>query len=148
MESLGNLPIKDLREMRKRIGLSGAKGESKEAIIRQLQTASFPEAIMKEFQQKPIVRQAPKTVEVVKLTPEEVTEKLQAYINRGLKVRFDDVSWMMKNGAAEDSGSLSMPLVAILQKADHLMRARFPAQINGEFDEIATARGRIPVLSF
>lgn len=146
MENFNNLSIKELREMRNAAGLPSAKHESKEAIVRQLTVAAFPEAILKEFQQKPVVRQKPEQQVVVALTPEQVTDGLQSYINRGLKVRFDDISWFIKNGAAEDSGNLAMPLAAVKAAADRVMKARLPAQVTGEFDPMTSAIGRLPVM--
>lgn len=146
MQDFNGLPIKQLREMRNAAGLPSAKHESKESIVRQLTVAAYPEAILKEFQQKPVLRQAPSAQVVVALTPEQVTDGLQSYINRGLKVKFDDISWFIKNGAAEDSGNLAMPIAHIRSAADRVMKARLPAQVNGEFDTITSAIGRLPVM--
>jgi hypothetical protein len=146
MQDFNGMSIKELRELRNAAGLPSAKHESKEAIVRQLTVAAFPEAILKEFQQKPVIRQAPEPQMVVALTPEQVTEGLQSYINRGLKVRFDDISWFIKNGAAEDSGNLAMPIAAIRTAADRVMKARLPAQVTGEFDPMTSAIGRLPVM--
>ncbi len=49
----------------------------------------------------------------------------------------------MKNGPAEDSGSLSVPLKWIRFKAKEIADARFPAVIKGEFDAVRN----IPVLA-
>lgn len=146
MQDFNSMSIKELREMRTAAGLPSAKHESKEAIVRQLAVAAFPEAVLKEFQQKPVVRQVPEPQVVVALTPEQVSEGLQSYINRGLKVRFDDISWFIKNGAAEDSGNLAMPIAAIRAAADRVMKARLPAHVTGEFDPMTSAIGRLPVM--
>jgi len=68
----------------------------------------------------------------VVLTADEIMEVIQPMIQRGLKVAFldDDKTWSFKNGVAEDSGSVTMPLALIEQRAYALMRARLPARID------------------
>lgn len=146
MENLAELPIKELRAMRNKLGFKGVKGESKQSILLQIQGSQYP-VVLESFQEKHVKRLARKADLVTKLTPEQITEALQPFMGRGLKVRFDDVSWQVKNGAAEDSGSLTMPINAIVQRVSKVMSARFPAAVTGEFDPMSSAKGSIPVLT-
>lgn len=43
----------------------------------------------------------------------------------------DESTWHIKNGAAEDSGTLYMPMDVIMRKAAMLKTARFPAKFKG-----------------
>lgn len=88
----------------------------------------------------------------VMLTPEQVMKALEPFKSK-IKLQFYDdegnpsltsaTTWCVKNGPAEDSGSLSVPLKWIVFKAQEIANARFPAVINGEFDQVRN----IPVLA-
>lgn len=67
-------------------------------------------------------------------TQAEILDALQPQMARGLKVSFDEYGWTIRNGAAMDSGSMTVPLTLMQEIANGLLRARFPAKIkiNGE----------------
>jgi len=69
---------------------------------------------------------------VITLTADEIMVVVQPMIQRGLKVSFldDGKTWHFKNGVAEDSGSVTIPLTVIEQRAYSLMRARLPARVD------------------
>ena len=57
----------------------------------------------------------------VKLTPNEVLDGLQDYIEYGVKVRVDDLHWYVQKGKLSVSGSLFVPLKAVKEGADYLV---------------------------
>lgn len=48
---------------------------------------------------------------------EEITKLLEPYIKMGLKLSFDEEHWFMHLGIKNDTGSIRMPLVHILECA-------------------------------
>ncbi len=77
------------------------------------------------------------------LEPFKSKIKLAFYDDEGRVSLTNATTWCVKNGPAEDSGSLSVPLKWIKFKAQEIANARFPAVINGEFDQVRN----IPVLA-
>lgn len=73
---------------------------------------------------------------VMLLSQERINEVLSGHIARGLKVIVQDNTWTMKNGAAMDSGHVSVPVDLLKVIADGLMRARMPAKVKIEGEEM------------
>lgn len=58
-------------------------------------------------------------------TQEAVENIIEPFIDRGLKAKFlDDGTWMFRCNGAEDSGSMTMPLRLIRNKAEQVSRGR------------------------
>ncbi len=154
MLDLQNKNMKELREIAKQIGLPGMKAESMQQLRARIVITMEPGVIdaltVPDLNPVQLKRKdkAPDTV----LTPEEVMTALEPFKGKIKLAFYDDAgnvttqgatTWAVKNGHAEDSGSLSVPLKWIRFKAQEIANARFPAVINGEFDAV---RG-IPVLA-
>ena len=155
MLDLKNKNMKELREIAKNIGLPGIKAESMEALRARIVITMEPgvlDAFNVDKLYDPVQLKTKKPEVANMLTPEQVMEALEPFKNK-IKLAFYDadgkmttenaVTWMVKNGPAEDSGSLSVPLKWITFKAKEIANARFPAVINGEFDAVRN----IPVLA-
>ena len=159
MLDLTNKNMKELREIAKQIGLPGVKAESMEALRARIVITMEPGVLDALYVDKldpvnadPVqLKKKEKPVEVM-LTPEQVIAALEPFKAK-LKLAFYDedgqpsitnaTTWHVKNGPAEDSGSLSVPLKWIKFKASEIAKARFPAVIRDEFEKVRN----IPVLA-
>ncbi len=151
---LQNKSMKELREIAKSIGLPGIKAESMQQLRARIVITMEPSVIdaltvpdlnPMQLKKKPV--EIPNV-----LTPEQVMTALEPLKGKIKLAFYDDdgnvttngaTTWAVKNGPAEDSGSLSVPLKWIRFKAQEIANARFPAVINGEFDQVRN----IPVLA-
>lgn len=154
MMDLQNKSMKELREIAKSIGLPGIKAESMQQLRARIVITMEPSVIdaltvpdlnPMQLKKKPV--EIPNV-----LTPEQVMTALEPLKGKIKLAFYDDdgnvttngaTTWAVKNGPAEDSGSLSVPLKWIRFKAQEIANARFPAVINGEFDQVRN----IPVLA-
>lgn len=146
--------MKELREIAKQIGLPGVKGESMEALRARIVITMEPSVIdaltPPDLNPVQLKRKEPQVQNL--LTPQQVMDALEPFKNRIKLAFYDDegnmtlegaTTWCVRNGAAEDSGSLSVPLKWIRFKAQEIANARFPAVIKDEFDAVRN----IPVLA-
>jgi hypothetical protein len=153
MLDLKNKTMKELRDIAKNIGLPGVKAESADNLRARILITMEPSVI--DALTVPDLNPAQhKRVEkpIVTLTPEQVMAALEPFKSKIKLAFYDDAgnmttqgatTWAIKNGPAEDSGSLSVPLKWIVFKAQEIANARFPAVIKGEFDAVRN----IPVLA-
>lgn len=149
MQNLHSKKMNELREMASSLGLGGVKGESKEGLITRITIATHPQLLNELNKNGTEQGRAPKLVsnETVWLTVDEVLEALAPLKGR-LKIAFYDEdgnattsnakTWHIKNGPAEDSGSMSVALKWLKIKAGEVANARFPAVIQGEFEASKT----------
>jgi hypothetical protein len=150
LEDLPKKNMKELREIRKQIGLAGQKGESAESLRLRIGIALQP-GLLNELNKNPVLADKQKpvldiTIKPHWLTAQDVVEALRPYQER-IKLAFYDANgqpssgnaktWRVQNGPAEDSGSMTMPIEMIRRKAEQIALARFPAKIartGTEFD--------------
>lgn len=154
MLDLTNKTMKELREIAKNIGLPGVRAESAQQLRARIVIMMEPGVIdaLTVPDLHPVqLKKKEKKTEIV-LTPEQVMAALEPFKGKIKLAFYDDegnvsltnaTTWCVKNGPAEDSGSLSVPLKWIKFKAQEIANARFPAVINGEFDQVRN----IPVLA-
>jgi len=154
MLDLTNKTMKELREIAKNIGLPGVKAESMQQLRARIVLTMEPGVIdsLTVPDLNPIKQKAKESKPEPMLTPEQVMAALEPFKSKIKLAFYDDegnpsltnaTSWCVKNGAAEDSGSLSVPLKWIRFKAQEIANARFPAVIKDEFDKVRN----IPVLA-
>lgn len=153
MIDLTDKTMKELRAIAKEIGLPGVRAESAEQLRARIVITMEP-GVIDALTVPDIIQQKRKeSASIVMLTPEQVTAALEPFKSKIKLAFYDDegnvsltnaTTWCVKNGAAEDSGSLSVPLKWIRFKAQEIANARFPAVINdAEFDKMRN----IPVLA-
>ncbi len=154
MLDLQSKNMKELREIAKQIGLPGVKAESLESIRMRIAITMEPGIIdaLTPPDLNPVQLKKKEAAPSAMLTPAQVMEALEPFKGK-IKLAFYDeegnvttenaTTWCVKNGPAEDSGSLSVPLKWIRFKASEIAQARFPAVIKGEFDAVRN----IPVLA-
>lgn len=152
MLDLTNKNMKELREIAKQIGLPGVKAESMQALRARIVITMEPGVIDSLTVPHPVQQKIKETKPEVMLTPDQVMAALEPFKGKIKLAFYDDdgnvtttgaTTWAVKNGPAEDSGSLSVPLKWIRFKAQEIANARFPAVIKGEFDAVRN----IPVLA-
>ena len=155
MLNLTDKSMKELRSIAKDLGLPGVKGESLQALRARIvitmepgviDSLTVPDLSPVQLKRK---EEKPQTV----LTPQQVMTALEPFKGKIKLAFYDDdgnvtdgpgaTTWCVKNGPAEDSGSLSVPLKWIRFKAQEIANARFPAVIKDEFDKVRN----IPVLA-
>lgn len=121
-----------LREQAKMMGLPAIKHETKDAL-----TARIYQGVQDTTKPKPKFDKP----EVIKYysSPESILEALKPYIDKGLKITFDDDSYFFKRDVAEDSGTLHQSLNAIRNSARVMMQARHPAKIKNSTGELVLA---------
>lgn len=152
--NLTDKSMKELREMARSIGLPMIQHEKAEQLRARIVITMEPSVIdaLTVPDLNPVQLKVREKEALVMLTPEEVVAalepfktkiKLAFYDEEGNPSRTNATTWCIKNGPAEDSGSLSVPLKWIRFKAQEIANARFPAVINGEFDQVRN----IPVLA-
>ena len=154
MLDLQNKNMKELRDIAKQIGLPGVKAESMQQLKARIAITMEPGIIdsLTVPDLNPVQLKRKEKAPDPVLTPEQVMAALEPFKGK-LKLAFYDedgnvttqnaTTWAVKNGPAEDSGSLSVPLKWIRFKAQEIANARFPAVIKGEFDD----HRKIPVLA-
>ncbi len=153
MLDLRNKDMKELRAIAKQIGLPGVKAESADNLRARIAITMEPGLVdaLTPPDLNPVQLKKKETQSVM-LTPEQVMKalepfkskiKLAFYNEEGEMTTENATTWCVKNGPAEDSGSLSVPLKWITFKASEIANARFPAVIKGEFDAVRN----IPVLA-
>ncbi len=154
MLDLQNKSMKELREIAAKIGLPGVKAESMQSLKARIVITMEPgviDALTVPELGEPQLKRKEKTPDPV-LTPEQVMKELEPLKGRIKLAFYDDAgnmtieaatTWHVKNGPAEDTGSLSVPINILARKARHIAEARFPAVIKGEFDDVR----KIPVLA-
>jgi len=154
MLDLTDKNMKELREIAKQIGLPGIKAESMESLRARIVLTLEPGVIdaltppdLNPIQQK---KKEPQVTNL--LTAQQVLDALEPFKGK-IKIAFYDdegnmttdgaTSWCVRNGVAEESGRMSVPLKWIRFKAQEIANARFPAVIKDEFDAVRN----IPVLA-
>lgn len=154
MLDLTNKTMKELREIAKQIGLPGVRAESAQQLRARIVITMEPGVIdsltvpdlnpvqLKKKEINPDPMNTPEQV-MKALEPFKSKIKLQFYDDDGEPSLTNATQWHVKNGPAEDTGSLSVPLKWIRIKAQEIANAHFPAVINGEFDKVRN----IPVLA-
>ncbi len=153
MLELRDKNMKELRAIAKEIGLAGVKAESADNLRARIAITMEPSIIDAltpppidpvQLKIKPAEPVVANTVEAVMkaLDPFKSKLKLAFYDEDGNPTTERATTWHVKNGPAEDSGSLTVPIKWIRFKAQEIANARFPASIAGEFEKV---RG-IPVL--
>jgi len=137
-----DLPSKNMKELRaiaKELGLQGVKAESAHALRTRI-TLHLQPGLLNELNKNPVLADKKPVLDIaIKphwLSAQEVIEALRPY--QKLQIMFYDVNgnkstgncktWHIKNGPAEDSGSMTMPLHIIKVKAEIINGARFPAK--------------------
>jgi len=154
MLDLAKKNMRELREIAKQIGLPGVKAESMESLRARIVITMEPGVIdaLTPPDLNPVQLKRKEKAPDPVLTPEQVMEALEPLKGKVKLAFYDDegnlttegaTTWAVKNGPAEDSGSLSVPLKWIRFKAQEIANARFPAVIKGEFDDVR----KIPVLA-
>lgn len=91
--------------------------------------------VMPQEQQEPEVIEA-ELIPVEYNSHEAIRQKLKPYTDRGLNLQFDGDVWTIKNGMAMDSGHVSVPLRLIEVKASLIMKARYPAKVKIDGQEV------------
>lgn len=115
-----------LRAIATQIGLTPHHASKEEKIITEILMV-----------QKPEIKAEEKPVEVAVMNdPDEIRKALKFFTDKGGKVMFTDENWHIKNGIAEDSGHLTVPIPSIVTKAQMLLRARMPARIKIDGEEM------------
>lgn len=109
--------IHEVRALTRQKGLRWAKTEKKAELIKRLM--EIPDPI------KPEPKEVKKEEEKVPVaSQEEILEALEDNLTRGLKIKFEDGSWHMRNlQGREDTGTLTMPLTVIKRVANTLTGA-------------------------
>ncbi len=128
--------MKDLRAQAKSIGMNGRKGESKESLMARLTLAR------QTIDQRPTASVNGDVVKAVPVkhytAPEQLLQSLEPFKGKGIQIKIDESSetWHFKYGVAEDSGTLHQPLSVIKRMAEMLLRARMPAKIKTQTNEV------------
>jgi hypothetical protein len=155
MLNLQDKNMKELRQIAKQIGLPGVKAESMEQLRARIvitmepgviDALSIPDVNPVQLKRKEVVPDPANTPEAVMkaLEPFKGKINLAFYDDEGNITTEGATTWAVKNGPAEDSGSLTVPLKWILFKASEIANARFPAVINDPgFDKVRN----IPLLA-
>lgn len=154
MLDLTNKTMKELREIAKNIGLPGIRSESAQQLRARIVITMEPGVIdaLTVPDLHPVQLKRKEVIPEAMLTPEQVMAALEPFKGKIKLAFYDDegnptmegaTTWCIKNGPAEDSGSLSVPLKWIKFKAQEIANARLPAVIKGEFDAVRN----IPVLA-
>lgn len=102
----------DLVHMLRLMGADSRAGETKESIINRI-------LMFQKQKWEPEVKIERKPV--VPVVESELHNALAPYIQRGLKLKIKDGSWFITIEKRKDSGTLSMPLEAIVRCAKYLM---------------------------
>ena len=155
MLDLTDKNMKELRAIAKDLGLPAIQHEKMEQLRARIVITMEPGVVdsLTVPDLNPVQLKRKEATPDSMLTPEQVMKSLEPFKGR-IKLAFyndegtltdgkDATTWCVKNGAAEDSGSLSVPLKWIVFKAQEIASARFPAVIKDEFDKVRN----IPVLA-
>lgn len=153
MLDLTDKTMKELRSIAKDLGLAMIQHEKAQQLRARIVITMEPGVIdaLTPPPVDPVQLKRRPAEEAKACTPREVMVALEPFKNK-IKLAFYDThgnpstehatTWHVKNGPAEDSGSLTVPLKWILFKAQEIANARFPATINGEFEKVRN----LPVL--
>jgi hypothetical protein len=142
IEDLNNKKMPELRKIAKELNLGGVKAESAQALRARIAIAMQP-GLLNELNKNPTLADKKATqpiqIKTTWLTAQDVVEALRPFQDR-IKLAFYDANgnassgnaktWHVRNGPAEDSGSMTMPIHLIVRKAEIIAQARFPAKIN------------------
>lgn len=114
------MTIQELRAQAKQMGIALVREDNVDSITAKISAASH-------YTTKPASDLVPGVIlkSNPALSQEELLDGLSAYTMRGLEVRInaEDSTWHIKRGAAEDSGSMCMPLHVVKRKAEAVMLA-------------------------
>ena len=102
-----------LVQMLRMMGADAGANETKESIIQRIllfQRQEFRE------DKKPV------KAEIKPVEAKELTSRLLPYLNGGMKLKIEDNTWEISFEDRKDSGTLSMPIEAIVRCAKYLMR--------------------------
>lgn len=142
IEQLPHKNMKELRAIAKELNLGGVKAESAESLRARIALTLQPGLLNElnkngtEVNREPT---KPAKVEPKWLTAQDVVEALRPFQNKIQLAFYDEAgypstanakTWHVKNGPAEDSGSMSMSLRWLVIKATEVANARFPAKIS------------------
>lgn len=83
----------------------------------------LPSPIAQPYKRQPrnVVEINPADQVVDKLTEQELESALEPYFVRGMKLKVTDKHWYLTKGSLANSGSLEVPLEAVLHGADYLL---------------------------
>lgn len=147
MDNLKDKKIQELRTIAKELGLPVTR-ESAQALRTRIILHMQP-GLMDELNKNDRVEPKPK--EATKwLTTQEVMDALSPFKDK-IKLAFYDENneptmvnpktWHVKNGPAEDSGTMSISLKWLKIKAGEIANARFPAKVTRSGTELDGALG-------
>jgi len=140
MNDLTGKNMKELRAIAKELNLTGVKAESAESLRLRITLAMQP-GLMNELNKNPVLADKKPVLDIqIKptwLNAQDVVEALRPFQEK-IKLAFYDANgnpssanaatWHVRNGPAEDSGSMTMPIELIKRKAQIIADARFPAK--------------------
>lgn len=140
IEDLPSKNMKELRAIAKELGLSGVKAESAQALRARI-TLTMQPGLLNELNKNGTEQGRQPTASVkppiVWLTAQEVVEELRPFQNKIQLAFYDEnghpstanaKTWHVKNGPAEDSGSMTISKKWLLIKVGEIANARFPAK--------------------
>lgn len=142
IDNIQSKKMSELRDIAKQLNLSGVRGESKQSLATRITFALQP-GLLEELNKNGTEQVKPQTKpksETQWLTVPQVMEALSPYKDK-IKLAFydqygqptttDAKTWHVKNGPAEDSGTMSISLNWLKVKVGEIANARFPAALTG-----------------
>jgi hypothetical protein len=151
LENLHTKSLPELRQIAKGLGIAVTR-ESAEVLRTRIILHVNP-SLQDELNKNGTIQpsEKPAANAPVWLTPDEVKEALAPFKGRIQLAFYDDEgfacedntarSWHVKNGAAEDSGSLTISKKWLVIKVSEIANARFPAKINRTGTDLDGALG-------
>lgn len=151
LENLHTKSLPELRQIAKGLGMT--VGVEKAEVLRTRITLHVNPSLQNELNKNGTIQPTDKPVAPapVWLTPAEVKEALAAFKGRIQLAFYDDEgfacedenakTWHVKNGPAEDSGSLTISKKWLVIKVSEIANARFPAKINRTGTDLDGALG-------
>jgi hypothetical protein len=106
-------PMAALKSIIRQMGADSPANETKDSLIHR---------ILLFAPQKQNVLVKPKLEDAVPLTEQELTVALLPYLNQGLSIKYQDGTWEISYENRADSGTMAMPLKAVVRCAQYLMR--------------------------
>lgn len=127
MIDLASKPMTEVRDYARAIGVTPKQHESRDALLSRIALVAFSDNQKPAEQAKPVVNP------VTWSTQDEVNEAVAEHIRKGMRVSYDEQArtWHFSYAGAEDSGSLSVPLHVIKQKATQVARGALKPRVLG-----------------
>lgn len=151
LDTIHTKSLPELRQIAKSIGIA-VRRESAEVLRTRIILHVNP-SLQGELNKNGTIQPVEKPAEVkpIWLTPSDVKEALAPFRGRIQLAFYDDEgfacddetarTWHVKNGAAEDSGSLTISKKWLVIKVSEIANARFPAKINRTGTDLDGALG-------